>query len=88
MKFLNKIYKTPLFGAIEKDNIEIVQLLLTNDKLDINFGYIFIQFFNRIQNYIFQFHSKSYISIKFKIIYFNLIQNYIFQWNSKLYISI
>ena len=44
MKFKNKIYETPLFGAIEKNNIEIVKLLLTNDKLDINLGYILILF--------------------------------------------
>ena len=29
-------YKTALYLAIEKENIEIVKLLLTNDKLDIN----------------------------------------------------
>ena len=37
MKFLyNIIYKTALYLAVEKGNIEIVRLLLTNDKLDIN----------------------------------------------------
>ena len=65
MRLKNKIYKTPLFGAIEKNNIEIVKLLLTNDKLDINLGYILIQIFNKIQNFMF--------SMKFKIIYFNKI---------------
>ena len=29
-------YKTPLYFAIEKENIEIIKLLLTNDKLNIN----------------------------------------------------
>ena len=29
-------YKTALYLAVEKENIEIVKLLLTNDKLDIN----------------------------------------------------
>ena len=42
MKFYNKIYKTPLFGAVENNNIEIVKFLLTNDKLDINLGFILI----------------------------------------------
>ena len=30
------ICKTELYLAVEKENIEIVKLLLTNDKLDIN----------------------------------------------------
>lgn len=30
------IYYTALFTAINKDNLEIVKLLLDNDKLDIN----------------------------------------------------
>ena len=29
-------YKTALYLAVEKENIEIVKLLLMNDKLDIN----------------------------------------------------
>ena len=48
--------------AVEKENIEIVKLLLTDDKLDINVGYIFHIFFikfkiisfNWIQNHIIQ----------------------------------
>ena len=41
MKFKrNMIYKTALFKAIEKENIEIIKLLLNNNKLDINIGYI------------------------------------------------
>ena len=59
----NIIYKSVLYLAVEKENIEIVKLLLNNDKLDINFRYIFIQF----------------ILIKFEIISFNGIQNHIFQ---------
>ncbi len=81
------MYRTALFLAVEKENIEIIKLLLNNNKLDINLGYIlnifYIKFnilsFNRIQNHIFQFHSKSYLSIPFKIISFNEIQNHIFQ---------
>ena len=30
------IYKTALYLAVEKENIEIIKLLLSNDKLDIN----------------------------------------------------
>ena len=32
--------KTALYLAIEKENIEIVKLLLNNDQLDINLKYI------------------------------------------------
>ena len=53
-----RIYKTVLYSAIEKENIEIVKLLLTNEKLDINALNIF-QYFYNIQNYIFQKNSKS-----------------------------
>ena len=35
------IYKSVLYLAIEKENIEIAKFLLANDKLDINLGYIF-----------------------------------------------
>ena len=64
-------YKTALYLAVEKENIEIVKLLLTNDKLDINIinilNIFFIKFkiisFNEIQNHIFQYNSKSYLSI-------------------------
>lgn len=28
--------KTPLYFAVEKGNIEVIKLLLANDKLDIN----------------------------------------------------
>ena len=79
MKFkiikLNEIkiwfYKTALFAAIEEENIEIVKLLLANNKLDINIINIFQLCFHSIQNHI--------ILIAFKIIYFNEIQNSIFQ---------
>ena len=32
----NMIYKAALHFAVEKENIEIIKLLLLNDKLDIN----------------------------------------------------
>ena len=41
--FLNAIYKTALYCAVEQRNIEIINLLLTNDKLDINILNILIQ---------------------------------------------
>lgn len=34
------IYKTALFYAIEKENIDIIKYLLSSDKLDINFSCI------------------------------------------------
>lgn len=45
MKFLHDFYKTPLFVAIEKENIGIVSLLLSNDKIDINIPNIFINYY-------------------------------------------
>lgn len=33
-------YKTPLMIAIEKENIEIIQILLANPKLDVNLQFI------------------------------------------------
>ena len=56
------VCKTSLYLAVEKGNIEIVKLLLTNNKLDANLGYIV----NNIQNQIIQCNSKSYFLIKFE----------------------
>lgn len=60
MKFYNlKIYEiisyfneTILFIAIEKENTEIIKLLLSNDKIDVNFQGIFniFNFINKIKN--------------------------------------
>ena len=37
-------YKSPLIFAVEKQNVDIVNLLLTSNSLDINFPYsLFIQ---------------------------------------------
>ena len=36
MKFKYNLYKTALYCAVEKENIDIVKLLLTNDKIDVN----------------------------------------------------
>lgn len=49
MKYFNYIryyfYVTALYLAIEKENIEMVELLLTSDKLDVNIFNIFRIFF-------------------------------------------
>lgn len=52
MKLLNNINKTALCLAVEEDSIEIINLLLTNEKLDVNILNILIH---------------SYFLIKFKI---------------------
>lgn len=42
MKFtIFLIFKTALILAIQSDNIEIVQLLMKNPKIDVNIPYIF-----------------------------------------------
>ena len=52
MKFIyKKLYETALYLAIEKENIEIVKLLLTNDKIDVNILNILFLFYYKIQNY-------------------------------------
>ena len=38
--YFNNFNKPLLYLAIEKENIEIINLLLTNDKLNINLPYI------------------------------------------------
>ena len=34
-------YETALYLAVENENIEIVKLLLSNDNINVNVGYIF-----------------------------------------------
>lgn len=63
MKFVNhSIYKTPLFLAIEKRNVEIVKLLLSNPEIEVNISCILnlyfltyyihnLQFANEIQKF-------------------------------------
>ena len=59
-EILIKFYKTALYLAVEKENLEIVKVLLTNDKIDINIINILFTFiikfkiisFNKIQNHI------------------------------------
>lgn len=67
-------YKTAFYVAVEKENIDIIKLLLSNDKIDVNIPCISLYFFlNRIINQILKLDSKSCISITFKRIYFNHI---------------
>ena len=46
--YLNEIiawfYKTALCLAVLKENVEIIKLLLTNDKVDVNIGFILTTF--------------------------------------------
>ena len=35
-EILSLFYKTVLFTAVEKGNVEIIKLLLANDKIDVN----------------------------------------------------
>ena len=72
------IYITPLYLAIERENIEILKFLLMNDKIDINKPYIII--------YVILYNFKFTNSIIFKILSFNTIQNYILKWYSKFYL--
>lgn len=79
---------TPLNLAVYKDNLNIVKLLLTNEKVDINIAYkillliffmifLILIFFNTIQNPLFQYNSKILFSIMLKIHHFNGIQNHV-----------
>ena len=65
--------------AVEKENIEIIKLLISNNKIDPNIINILIYKMNEIQNQIIQCNSKSNHSITFKIKSFNVIQNQITQ---------
>ena len=65
------INKTALYLAVEKDNIDIVKLLLMNGNINVNA-------INKIKNLIFQCHLNLCISITFKLLFLNEIRNYIF----------
>lgn len=41
MKLIKRIYKTALYLAIEKGNIEIIKLLLNCENIDVNIPYVF-----------------------------------------------
>lgn len=66
-------YKTALFEAVMRNNIEIIKLLLSYDKIDVNILNIILFFFNEI--------IYIYISIAFKSTYLNEIGNQIFQFH-------
>ena len=55
--FFFSIYRTALHVAVEKENLEIVKLLLSNKNIDINQRSI-------LKN-TFLYHSKSYFFIQF-----------------------
>ena len=40
-----RIYKTALYLAVEKENVDIIKLLLSNDKIDINILNILLLFY-------------------------------------------
>lgn len=55
---ISVFYKTALFVAVEKENTEIVKLLLTKEDIDVNILNICHTLFYLIQNDMFQLHSK------------------------------
>lgn len=69
MKLIFEFHKTALIIAIERDNLEIMEALLTDEKIDVNIKgilihFVFIKFelifLNHISNQIIQLHSKSF----------------------------
>ena len=50
-EILIKIHKTALYVAIEKENIEIIKLLLTNENIDINILNVFNIFLQNLKSY-------------------------------------
>lgn len=76
------IQKTPLYLAVEKGNVELVQLLLKCQRLDINAKTVFnilifliqfqIKFFNEISKIIFAYkrisNTNNFYSISYSII--------------------
>lgn len=61
-------HKTALYGAVMKENMEIVKLLLADEKTDVNILCI----------------STFLIFIKLKYVNINYIQYLIIQWSSNL----
>ena len=53
MRFLYIIYKTALYLAVEKENLEIIKLLLNNDKIDISIINILIINYTLFKKYIY-----------------------------------
>lgn len=51
MKFIYLLYKSPLYFAVEKQDLPIIQLLLSNERINVNIiNKIFKLYFNIIQN--------------------------------------
>ena len=50
MKFQHKLYKTLLYLAVEKENVEIIRLLLSKDKIYLNIPYIEIYIIIKFKN--------------------------------------
>ena len=75
--------KTALYLAVEKENVEIVKLLISNNKIDPNIicilSYYYYKIhnksFNYIQHQIIQSHFTTNHSMKFHIKSFNYIQH-------------
>lgn len=57
----NIIFRTILYIAVEKENVEVVRLLLARKELDINALSILINFLNTISNHLFCFYIISSI---------------------------
>ena len=50
MKLAKKIQKTALHIAVDKENIEIIKLLIAQPNIDINIPYILIQIIKQNSN--------------------------------------
>lgn len=70
MKFEWKSYKTALHIAVEKENIEIIRLLLSREDIDVNILLILnLKFLNIILNYVLNSISNRFILMTFKIVF-------------------
>lgn len=73
--FENIFYKTPLCIAAEKENIELIQILLTQPDIDVNvksiLTFVLIQFTIKVLHEILNYKFKS----NFKIFFINRVFN-------------
>lgn len=69
MKLFFEFNKTALIIAIERDNLEIMEALMTDEKIDVNIKGILIRF----------------VFIKFELIFLNHITNQTIQLHSKCF---
>ena len=49
-EIISRINKTALYHAVEKENIEIIQLLLSNNKIDVNILNIYPQYLYNLKS--------------------------------------